>query len=449
MSNDITKLSEERISLEAKIFDMKKLARDTSADFNSEKWNQLQGEYEECINKINTANQSLRQDALSYEPSQPQPFVEAPTNPITKQVDGFDQMDKKGYECAGELMADHIAMLIPSLSNQMSDYRTKRYSHYVQSTNALSVEQAAGNASTLIDGVEIIPDLQPGVKEYGAGSGREVLSMFNPLPTNRKEVDYYINEDTYNVDGLTVSRVSEGGQLSPQNFNNKLERFRLYKTGVFAAITEEDIQNVPMLEAKYFKRAPEVLAIQKVQDIISGDGIAKPLGFTNPSNGALIGINRDTTSQIKYADLCNMEGRLKRDAMGAWFYMANENAIPQLCQLTDGSGARIWTANRNDGILNPIFHGTLNGRPLLISEDAPLMATDSGLMLVNTAGYTFGEHTSGVRVAESMHFYFDTDKRAIRWLSQYGGRPVFNSAYQPRTAGAPTLSHFVSLNAAT
>jgi hypothetical protein len=45
-----------------------------------------------------------------------------------------------------------------------------------------------------------------------------------------------------------------------------------------------------------------------------------------------------------------------------------------------------------------------------------------------------------------MHFYFDSDEMAFRWLSQYGGRPAFKEAYTPRKGGED-LSHFVMLDA--
>jgi len=75
----------------------------------------------------------------------------------------------------------------------------------------------------------------------------------------------------------------------------------------------------------------------------------------------------------------------------------------------------------------------------------PALGQIGDLSLVNPEGYLFAEHTSGMRFAESMHFFFNADKMAFRWLTQYGGRPVFTKPYSPRQGGED-LSHFVLLN---
>ncbi len=421
-----------------------------SADFSAENWDKLEAEQKKLSMKIKQLEMK-QVDELNIADSANQavtpvaPIAPASnTSHVTGVTTGFDQMKNKGYECAGELLADHVASeLYGAMPNDNAEgFRANRYQNYLDSQN---IKHAAGTASTLTDGLEIMPDLLPGVKEYGQGEGvDQVLQAFSPLSTSRKEVDIFINEDTYNFDGLVTARVSEGGTLTSQTFSNKLERFRLHKVGVFTKVTEEDLQNVPLLETRYMQRAPEVINTQKVIDIIAGDGAQKPIGFTSAQNTAAVSINRAGATAISNTDLANMDGRYKRQD-GNGLYFANQSCIPQLELLKDDSGALLWRPNRNDGLLDSSIHGTLKGRPLVISEDMEALGTKGDIALVNPAGYIFANHTSGTRFAQSMHFYFDADAMAFRWLAQYGGRPVFTSAYTPRNGS--TLSHFVMLNA--
>jgi len=427
--------------------------------FDIVNWNQLEADESKLERQIKQARLKIAADQTADDHTKK---AKTPAKNIVQDSDDDDNInpshvygvkqdtDKNlGYMCGGELLAEAINFAHSGVVLPGEDYkfRTERFERYLQSTDSISIEQASGTASTLDDGIEIIPTLLPGIKERGPGTFNPVLQMFQPIMSARKEIDFYINEDVYNIDGLVVQRVDEGGQLTAQKFTNKLERMRLYKVGVFAQITEEDLQNVPILESRYMNRAPLVIAIQKVTDIISGSGITTPIGFTTAANGARILSTRAVSNEIAFVDLSTMEKRYFRGGGGGnGVYFTNQSTLGQLMELTDTSGALIWKASRNDGVLGGPIHGTLMGRPLIVSEDLPALGSIGDLSLVNVEGYLFGEHTSGMRFAESMHFFFDTDKKALRWLTTYGGRPYFTKAYTPRNGGED-LSHFVLLNA--
>ena len=448
----LTKKREELISVESEMNKLKATAGDENFDF--EQWGKLETQREELKTDIEDLKKKqisdARQAAESFALENQQQAVQKPLNPDDQKSHVYhvkqDTDDKLGFSCAGELLADAIAYAqFGSTLGDGAKHKNERFERYLQATDSIRIEQASGVASTLDDGIEIIPTLLPGIREFGPGTFRPILDMFRPERSARKEIDFYLNEDTYNIDGLVTARVDEGGQLEPQKFTNKLERMRLFKVGVFASITEEDLQNVPLLESRYMRRAPEVIGIQKVTDIVEGDGVSKPIGFTTDGNTARVLINRTVTSQIEFLDLSNMERRFYRVGGNNGVYFTNQSTLSQLLELTDPSGALIWKASRNDGLLGSMIHGTLFGRPLIVSEDMPALGNVGDLSLVNTEGYLFAEHTSGIRFAESMHFFFDTDKLALRWLSQYGGRPYFTKPYNPRKGGE-LLSHFVLLN---
>lgn len=455
--NLLQKKREELISVQASKNKLSKTSENTD-DFDFDQWEKLTNQHESIEKEIEVLKDKQLADAKQHAEqaaTQSANHVQTPINPTTNEshVTGlqpaYEQDKKLGFQCGGELLADAIAYAQhgSTLRGEKSDieFQNKRFERYLQSTDSFRIDQAAGVASTLDDGIEIIPELLPGVREFGPGTFDVIMQQFSPVRSARKEIDYYINEDKYNVDGLVVARVNEGGQLTPQKFTNKLERLRLFKVGVFAAITEEDLQNVPLLESRYMRRAPIVIGVQKVQDIIDGSGVQQPIGFVTDNNTAALKVARGVATTITYTDLANMEKQFWRTT-GNGVYFTNQSTLAQLVLLQDPSGALIWKENRNIGATAGPLHGTLNGRPLIVSEDMPQLGDVGDISLVNTDGYLFAEHTSGVRFAESLHFFFDTDKMALRWLSQYGGKPYFTKPYSPRKGGED-LSHFVLLDA--
>ena len=113
--------------------------------------------------------------------------------------------EQMGYQCAGELLADSIQYTLHGeFYGEGAKHKKERYQNYLQNTDSVDIQQAAGVASTLDDGIEIIPTLLPGIRERGPGTFQPILDAFRPVQTARKEVDFLINEDQYNIPYLTL-----------------------------------------------------------------------------------------------------------------------------------------------------------------------------------------------------------------------------------------------------
>jgi HK97 family phage major capsid protein len=294
-------------------------------------------------------------------------------------------------------------------------------------------EQTSGVTSTLTNGLEIIPELMPGVKEQ-AGARLAGLDMMNIESSSRGVVEYWRDQQTYQVDGLVAAWTSEGATLSTTRDAINKGHLELDPLYVFAALTDEVMQDAPLLESRYIRKAPQTMRVEIWKQILSGDGVGKPKGILNGD------------SQVTYADLINMEARFINAGMTDGFYVANQTVLPQLLQIKDGSNAYIWKGNRNEGVTGNPIQGSLFGRPVVISEDAEALNTVGDFTLIDPAGYLAIQQQRGIAFATSPHFYFDTRKMALRWDTRFGGQPYFNAAYTPRKGGS-TLSHFVNLAA--
>jgi len=214
-------------------------------------------------------------------------------------------------------------------------------------------------------------------------------------------------------------------------------------------VTYETLEDLPALESRYMRRAPELLDLSFWQDIQSGDGVAKTSGFRG--SDSMITVTRSANNVIDYDDITGVINRsfvaIKQGAQRL-FWLTSWDCREQLMQLTDTSGRLIWKDNMNEGITGSLIQPSLAGYPVVFSEDAPALGGLGDLSFIDPDGMHLSQKAGGTRFAESMHFYFDTDKMAFRWIRRQGGQSRFSSAYTPRNGGS-TVSPFVQLSANT
>ena len=90
-------------------------------------------------------------------------------------------------------------------------------------------------------------------------------------------------------------------------------------------------------------------------------------------------------------------------------------------------------------------YGTLLGRPIVMTEAAPALSSAGDISLCDFSEY-IAITKGGVQADQSMHFYFDQNVRAFRFVMRVGGQPWLSAAIA-RKNGSNTLSHFVALGA--
>lgn len=155
-------------------------------------------------------------------------------------------------------------------------------------------------------------------------------------------------------------------------------------------------------------------AIVSAEDFafISGNGVAKPLGFINA--GAAKAINRVTTMTIKYADIVAMFERL-RGTSGIW--VVTKAGLGKLMTMEDTEGHLIWQANASAA--SP---GTIFGLPVVVNERSPALGAKGDISLVDLSQYLIKDG-SGPFVAASEHVYFESNKTVIKCYWNVDGQP--------------------------
>lgn len=361
--------------------------------------------------------ENLKQSAKSFKPSQ----VKEDPKPLNIQVrDGFTEDPKLGFQSAGDFLST-----LAKAGNRID--QDKRLCHIVQTS---------GQHTTSNDGLMIPAELMPEINVLGKGLSQDIVSLFDVKATERNSVEIRRVAATTRGSasvGMVVGRADEVATFTASRETFELDTVKLDKLYVYSEVSEEDLEDFAMLESHLTQTAPELLRIKMGEDIISGNGVGRNLGFTQGSD--YVTSTRTTSSRVKPEDIANMYARHIKGKNSFW--LVNHGVWAQLPIMQIGD-TPVFQADYSNGMA-----GRLLGLPVYTSEDCAAMGTTGDIYLVNPDGYCALQKVGGQKFNTSIHVKFDSDVTAFKWTMRFGGIPKYNAPYTPRKGS--TLSHFNAL----
>lgn len=163
-----------------------------------------------------------------------------------------------------------------------------------------------------------------------------------------------------------------------------------------------------------------------------GTGTSQPLGAFHANNGALITVNRTTSQSVVAADVFKMYAQ-HTFGFGRSVWFANRTVLPALMGLTlAGSGASLVTWLQN---LNAPPTMALLGLPVVLTDMAPVLGVAGDLALGNGGFYAYALRQA-LTVESSIHYKFQNDLTAFRFLTRGGGIPIPQSEYSYKASGS-------------
>jgi HK97 family phage major capsid protein len=177
---------------------------------------------------------------------------------------------------------------------------------------------------------------------------------------------------------------------------------------------------------------------------LQGNGAGKPVGILNAP--ASIVQNRTTTGKFLLADAANMYADLLTTSMGSAVWLMSQTLIPQLVQLADAANRVVWLPNAQSpgGGAAQTMPATLFGLPIIFTEKLPALGTKGDVMLVDPSYYMVGDRMQ-IEIASSIHFRFQNNQTAWRFLARLDGKPWLDK-YVTLADAATIVSPFVVLN---
>jgi HK97 family phage major capsid protein len=280
-----------------------------------------------------------------------------------------------------------------------------------------------------------------------------LFSRCDATPTNSNSVTVPTDETTpWSTSGVRVYTRTEAVAMTQSKPQLKDISVRLHETYAFVPMTDELLQDVPMMTAHLTTKSGEALQFALNNYIINGTGVGQMLGILNA--GCLVSVAAEgsqTTATIHAENIKKMWGRMPGSVRSQAVWLVNQDLETQLMSL----GFPVVTPSGTATGGMPLFvppgglsekpYGTLLGRPVIVTEACSALGTKGDIILAYLPGYFAPFKSGGVKSDVSMHLFFDQGITCFRWTMRTGGQPWL-SAPIARKNGSNTLSHFVTLD---
>lgn len=203
---------------------------------------------------------------------------------------------------------------------------------------------------------------------------------------------------------------------------------RLNKVAAKVSVTDEMLEDAPLIESIIMADAPEVIMHRINSAIISGNGVKQPEGILNSGFGFEVakegGQAADTVVFENLKKLyTHALPRAKRN--GIWVH--NVAVEEELIGMQINTSATDSVSNylQNNSIDGAPF-GTILGRPRFpMAGSMPALGDAGDIMFVDLSYYYSVVKTAGVQRKISVHALWDEDKTSYKFTFRVGGKCPF------------------------
>lgn len=245
--------------------------------------------------------------------------------------------------------------------------------------------------------------------------------------------------------GWTVTRVEEGGTITPSRPNFGRVKLEVTKQVAGAEVPNEMFADVASLDGYIRTTLPQAMAFAEDYDFFNGSGAGAPLGVLNEANGALITVAAESgqvASTVDVRNVLKMYSRMLPRAKGRAVWFVNPTVMKELWQLsiavgTGGAPVMLMDA-RGPGPT------TLLGRPVVETEMLPALGSAGQILFADLSHYLIGDRPGG-QLESSPHAQFMNDLTEMKLTARNDGRPWVQGVVTP--VNGDTLSPFVQLGA--
>lgn len=280
-----------------------------------------------------------------------------------------------------------------------------------------------------------------------------LLSRCDVSPTSSNNVSLVTDETTpWSTAGVRVYTRAEAAAMTQSKPSLKELNIRLHEIYAFVPVTDELLEDVPMLSTHLTTKAGDAIQFAVNNYIINGTGAGQMLGILNsPALVTAAAVGSQTADTIHADNIAAMWSRMPGRVRNKAVWLINQDCEPQLMKL--GFPVTTATGTATGGM--PLFvppgglsaapYATLLGRPVITTEACSAIGDVGDIILANLSGY-FAPFKGGVKSDVSIHLYFDQAVTSFRWTLRVGGQPWLSTPIT-RKNGSNTLSDFVTLAA--
>lgn len=311
-----------------------------------------------------------------------------------------------------------------------------------------------GNESVGADGGFLVPPQYATEIMTVIESNDPLLARCRQIPVANNSFIMPKSEETaHGTNGVQAYWDAEADTMTQTKPVFKNIEIKLNRLTALVPVTEEALEDAAALGSWVNQVAGEKMSFKVSDAILNGIGTGQPLGLL--SAPCLVTVAKETSqaaSTVLAANIFKMWSRMPSASRARAVWITHSDVEALLPQVTVNVKNVAGTENVGGA---PIFmppgglsgsqYGTMLGRPIITCEASPALSSAGDLVLADLSQYV--AITKGaVKADQSMHFYFDQNIRAFRFVMRVGGQPWLSAAIS-RKSGSSTLSHFVALGA--
>lgn len=284
-----------------------------------------------------------------------------------------------------------------------------------------------------------------------------LYEMVRKIPISGTEWKYPANETTaWGSTGVVSYWDSEASVIQQSKPAFKNGSIKLDRLTTLCPVTEESLEDAPALGAWVNMEAGEKMGFKLDDSIYNGTGDGMPLGILNAP--CLVTVSKETSqpaNTLMAENVLKMFSRMPVRFRTRAVWVINQDLEPLLPQMNikvknvagseNVGGLQVPPVVYTQPGANGAVNATLMGRPVLIHESASAVSALGDIALVDFNQY-IAITKGAVKADQSMHFWFDQNLRAFRFVLRVGGQPWL-SAPIGRKNGSNTLSCAVTLQA--
>ena len=229
-------------------------------------------------------------------------------------------------------------------------------------------------------------------------------------------------------------------------------KFELKKIGGLSYADIELLEDAPLsIEQNLQNDFATAFAMAMDDGMINGEGAGELLGVLKSPCLISVAIESGQTltgDPIMFENINKMYAHLPASSKRRAVWSVNSDMIPEFPKMNLVVGAGGTGVFLPVGGISGSPFSTLYGRPIVENDCQQALGTKGDIVLGDWSQYGMVRKSNGVRYETSMHFKFDTDEMAFKWIWRMDGKSLWYTYKTPRR-GSMTKSPFVTLDART
>lgn len=273
-----------------------------------------------------------------------------------------------------------------------------------------------------------------------------LMARANTIQVAGNNLTLNVDENAPWTGGVQAYWTGEGVAITESKPNFKQASWRLHKLAALVKATDELLEDATALESYIKSSAPAAILHQVNKAIISGNGVAKPMGIIScPFTVTVSKEALQAADTILAENVIKMYSRMlpMSRANAAWYI--NPAVEEQLRVLKDGNDQFIYLTPGSQ--MNQTPYASLLGRPVIpLMAGIPALGDLGDIIFGDLSYYYMIRKASGVKAATSIHLHFDKEITSFRFSLRLDGKCPYQSPVTTEF-GAYSMSAFVQLEA--